>query len=98
VDEAGCFNDTHILNELLKIAKKEAGLVAIQLDVSKAFDTVAHEATADALRSKGIPKSINGSYEGVTTNIKQGTLEVGSAGSSREAISPPCYSTPYWSP
>jgi hypothetical protein len=80
VNEAGCFNDVHILNELLKITKKKSGLVAVQLDVSKAFDTVPHEAIGDDLRRKGVPdyvvRMIKRSYEGVTTDIKHGTVAV----------------------
>jgi hypothetical protein len=79
VNEAGCFNDVHILNELLKIAKRKAGLVAIQLDIAKAFHTVPHEAI-DELRRKRIPqyvtKFIRDSYERVETIIKQGTVQV----------------------
>jgi hypothetical protein len=55
-------------------------LVAVQLDVSKAFDTVPHEAIGDALRRKGVPnyvvRMIKRSYEGVTTDIKHGTVAV----------------------
>jgi hypothetical protein len=53
VDEAGCFNNVHILNETLKLGKKRSGLVAVQLDISKAFDTVSHEAIGHALKRKG---------------------------------------------
>jgi hypothetical protein len=43
VSEAGCFNNVHILNELLRHSKgNKCGLVAVQLDVSKAFDTIPH--------------------------------------------------------
>jgi hypothetical protein len=55
VDEAGCFNDVHILNETLKLAKKTTGVVVVQLDISKAFDTVPHEAIEKALRTKETP-------------------------------------------
>jgi hypothetical protein len=40
VHESGCFNNIHIFNELLYKAKRSSGLVAIQLDISKAFDTI----------------------------------------------------------
>jgi hypothetical protein len=80
VNEAGCFNDVNILNELLKIAKRKAGIVAIQLDIAKAFHTVPHEAIEDALRRKRIPqyvtKFIRDSNERVETIIKQGTVQV----------------------
>jgi hypothetical protein len=76
VNEAGCFNNVHILNETIKLAKKKSGLVAVQLDISKAFDTVPHEVIGHALRKKGIPEYvielIKNSYEGVLTTIKRG--------------------------
>jgi hypothetical protein len=76
VNEAGCFNDVHILNETLKLAKQRARLVVVQLDISKAFDTVPHEAIEEALRKKRIPsyvtKFIRDAYEGATTIIKYG--------------------------
>jgi hypothetical protein len=30
VHEAGCFNDVHIPNEVMRLAKKSKGLVAVQ--------------------------------------------------------------------
>jgi hypothetical protein len=80
VREAGCFNDVHILNEALKLAKTKKGLVAVQLDISKAFDTVPHAAIEDALSRKGVPKFmtqlIRDSYRGITMVIRQGTTQV----------------------
>jgi hypothetical protein len=80
VSEAGCFNDVHILNEALRIAKRKRGLVAVQLDISKAFDTVPHAAIEDALGRKGVPRFITrlirDSYKDITTVVKQGTTEV----------------------
>jgi hypothetical protein len=80
VSEAGCFNDVHILNEALKIAKRRKGMVAVQLDISKAFDTVPHAAIEDALSRKGVPRCITriirDSYKDVSTVVKQGTTEV----------------------
>jgi hypothetical protein len=32
VNDAGCFNDVHILNELMNLGKNGPGLVAVQLD------------------------------------------------------------------
>jgi hypothetical protein len=55
VNEAGCFNNVHILNKILRAAKKK-GLVAVQPDISKAFDTIPHKVTGDALWKKGISK------------------------------------------
>jgi len=37
VHETGSFNNEHILNETLKVAKVRNGLVAIQLDIAKAL-------------------------------------------------------------
>jgi hypothetical protein len=50
VSEAGCFNNVHILKEIIRFAKSNEGLIGIQLDVSKAFDTIPHEAIGPALR------------------------------------------------
>ncbi|CAH2018675.1 unnamed protein product [Acanthoscelides obtectus] len=52
MNESGCFNNIHILNELLRHSKAKNGLVVTQLDVSKAFDTVPHQAIGHALRRK----------------------------------------------
>jgi DNA-binding ferritin-like protein len=64
----------------MKLAKKKSGLVAVQLDISKAFDTVPHQAIEDALTKKGIPQYIakltRGSYKEVNTIISAGTTEV----------------------
>lgn len=79
--EAGCFNNVHILNELLRHSKTTEGLVAVQLDVSKAFDTVSHEAIGEALRRKGLPelvvRLVEDSYKNVRTIIKNGEDEIG---------------------
>ncbi|XP_011686439.1 PREDICTED: uncharacterized protein LOC105449135 [Wasmannia auropunctata] len=56
--EAGCFNNVHILNELLRHAKVSEGLVVAQLDVSKAFNTVPHEVIGVALRKKELPEFV----------------------------------------
>ncbi|CAH2020912.1 unnamed protein product [Acanthoscelides obtectus] len=37
MNESGCFNNIHILNELLRHSKAKNGLVVTQLDVSKAL-------------------------------------------------------------
>lgn len=52
-NESECYNNIHILNDIIrhsKVNKKE--LVAAQLDISKAFDTVPHSATGPALRRR----------------------------------------------
>jgi hypothetical protein len=80
MNEPGCFNNVHILNELLNISKKRAGLTLIQIDIEKAFDTIPHEIIADALRRKGIPEAVINllmdAYKDVYTKIEQGTEEV----------------------
>jgi hypothetical protein len=80
VDEAGCFNNVHIVNETLKLGKKRSGLVVVQLDISKAFDTVPNEAIKYALEKKGTPsyvtKFIMDSYEETSTVIKYGKHEI----------------------
>lgn len=56
------------------------GLVAVQLDIYKALNTVPHEAIENALKMEGIPKYVItftvGSHEGITTVIKHGSPEV----------------------
>ena len=67
VHETGCFINVHILNETIKAAKQSKGLVAIQLDVAKAFNTVSHAAIeADIERLElptGVRESNKNSYE-----------------------------------
>ena len=71
VHETGCFINVHILNETIKAAKQSKGLVAIQLDVAKAFNTVSHAAIeADIERLElptGVRESNKNSYEILTT-------------------------------
>jgi hypothetical protein len=81
VSEAGCFNNVQILSELLRHSKSQhQSLVAVCLDVSKAFDTVPHQIIGPALRMKGLPEPVvrlvEDSYKDLYTNIKQGTVEV----------------------
>jgi hypothetical protein len=76
VNESGCFNNVHILNETIKAAKVRNGLVAIQLDIAKAFDTVPHKAIEAALERLGFPngvrESIMNSYKDLSTTIEYG--------------------------
>jgi len=55
-------------------------LAAVYLDMSKAVDTIAHEAIPDALRRKGLPEPVvrlvTDSYTNMQTVIKQGTIEI----------------------
>jgi hypothetical protein len=64
----------------MKLAEKGPGLVAVQLDISKTFDTVPHQAIEGALLRKGVPeyvaKLIRESYDNVRTVITSGTTEV----------------------
>ncbi|KXZ75867.1 hypothetical protein TcasGA2_TC034495 [Tribolium castaneum] len=81
VSEAGCFNNVQILNELLRHSKgQHKNLVAVCLDVSKAFDTVPHSILGPALRMKGLPEQVvrlvEDSYKDLHTVVKQGTAEV----------------------
>jgi hypothetical protein len=64
----------HILYELLRHSKgNKCGLVTVQLDVSKAFDTIPHEVIGDWLRKKGLPelvvRLVEDCYENVHTVI-----------------------------
>ena len=72
VHETGCFN-VHIFNEAIKAAKQPKELVAIQLHVVKAFDTVHHDAIEAAVESLGLPNGarefIMNMYRGLTTTI-----------------------------
>ena len=70
VNEAGCFNNVQICNELLRHSKQNAkDLVAVLLDVSKAFDTVPHQAIGAALKRKGLPDHVVRIVEDSYTNI-----------------------------
>jgi hypothetical protein len=73
VHETGSFNNVHIFDEIIRAAKKRDGLVAIQLVIAKAFDTVPHMVIDAALQRLGLPKfardSITKSYANVSTKI-----------------------------
>ena len=81
VSEPGCFYNIHALNEILRLAKTRQGLVLIQLDISKAFDTIPHKAIDPALRRLGIPSTIRSSiinsYQSIHTNIEHKGSRVG---------------------
>jgi len=74
VAESGCHNNVHILNELLRTAKTDKGIVVVQLDITKAFDTIPHQALIPALERMGIPASVRNyianSYRELTTKIE----------------------------
>lgn len=74
--ERGCYNNVHILAEILAHSKEQGGLVAVQLDISKAFDTVPHDVLGPALRRKGVHEHVVQlvcrAYEDVHTNIQYG--------------------------
>jgi hypothetical protein len=46
------------MNEIVKAGKAKNGLVAIQLDIAKAFDTLPHTAIAAAMQRLGLPKRV----------------------------------------
>lgn len=73
VSEMGCYNNINILNELLAAAKNQTGGVFVQVDISKAFDTLPHPAIKAALYDQGLPDEvvmmIMRSYEGMHTSI-----------------------------
>jgi len=65
----------HILSELLKKSKTTEDLV-VQLDISKAFDIIPHEAAIGAaLQKKALPELVVqlviDSYKDMHENIKQ---------------------------
>jgi hypothetical protein len=64
----------HILNETIRAAKARDGLVAIKLDIAKAFDTVPHEAIMAASKRLGLPmyvrESIMKAYTSLSTTIE----------------------------
>ena len=74
VAESGCHNNVYILNELLRTAKTDKGIVVVQLDITKAFDTIPHQALIPALERMGIPASVRNyiasSYRQLTTKIE----------------------------
>jgi hypothetical protein len=63
LEESGCFNNIHILNEIIKHAKSRSSIAAVLLDVSKAFDTIPPGAIPDALRRKGATGTIRAAGE-----------------------------------
>jgi hypothetical protein len=82
VAESGCFHNMHALNEILRTAKVRDGIVITQIDISKAFDTILHEAVDPALQKLGVPtivrSAIKNSYKNLKTKINsQGsTIEI----------------------
>jgi hypothetical protein len=59
---------------LLKAAKTDKGIVVVQLDTAKAFDTIPHQAPKSALERMGIPANVRDhtakSYRQLTTRIE----------------------------
>jgi hypothetical protein len=68
------------LSEILTIAKNPKGLVAIQLDISKAFDTLPHQAIDDHPQMKRLPQTarniILNSYKEINTTIEHGGAKI----------------------
>jgi hypothetical protein len=80
VPEAGCFNNVQILNEVIHTAKVRTGMIGIQLNVGKAFDTIFHQAITPALERIGVPREIStaikNAYESLYTTIDCGGCTV----------------------
>ena len=76
VHETGCFNNIHILNETIKAGKTKDGLVAVQLDMAKAFDPVPHKAIEAALERLGLRKGVRESITNLYTYLSP-TIECG---------------------
>jgi hypothetical protein len=80
MSEPRCFHNIHILNEIIRHAKAKSSIAPVFLDISKAFDTIPHEAISDAVRRKGLPEPlvrlVRSSYSHRHTIIKHGTNEV----------------------
>lgn len=53
--EQGCFNNINILNEAISTAKKGKCMTIVQIDISKAFDSLPHDLIQTALMPKGCP-------------------------------------------
>lgn len=74
VAEPGCYQNIQILDQALRKMRRQGGGVAVQLDISKAFDTVPHEAIVPTLRRKGLPEQIVQlileSYKDTKTSIR----------------------------
>ena len=58
-----CFNKDHILRERIKTDKTSIGLVAIQLDLANAYDTIPHEAIQAALERLELPTCVRESIK-----------------------------------
>ncbi|XP_061942880.1 uncharacterized protein LOC133667679 [Apis cerana] len=71
--EDGCKNNIAILSSALAKMKEESGGVITIIDISKAFDTVPHEAISKGLETKGVPslvsKYVQDMYRGCKTVI-----------------------------
>ncbi|KMQ86239.1 r2 protein [Lasius niger] len=69
----GCFANTRLLSAAVSEAKASGGVFTV-LDISKAFDTVPHQAINLGLKRKGIPPTvanyITNMYNGCKTIIK----------------------------
>ena len=81
VYESECFNNDHMFNEFLNSAKTNKGITIIQLDITKAFDTITHAIIHPSLSRLGLPReiiSICKSYEHVSTTIghKESKVEI----------------------
>lgn len=69
ISSPGCFINGRLLQEIMANMKEERGGVVVQLDVSKAFDTVPHDALGIVLKSKGAPPALVALVEEAYTDI-----------------------------
>jgi hypothetical protein len=80
MSESGCFKNVHILNEIIRHAKTKNNIVAIFLDVSKAFYTIPHEAIPTSLARKGLQERqvrlITNSYSNMQIFIGYNSEEI----------------------
>lgn len=81
VEGNGNFSNVRALHEAIRLGKKSE-LVGQVLDVSKAFDSVPHEAIATCFEARGVPgplrREILAMYQDSTTRFKNcGGFEVG---------------------
>uniref|UniRef100_A0A6M2DYL2 Putative reverse transcriptase n=1 Tax=Xenopsylla cheopis TaxID=163159 RepID=A0A6M2DYL2_XENCH len=76
INENGCLANIRILNAVLKHMKAGQGGTIVQIDITKAFDTIPHVSIKEGLLSMGIPPYIAdyvfGMYNGVSTTMKVG--------------------------
>lgn len=72
--KSGCFNTITLLNEVVRYAKANRGITIVQIDITKASDSLSHDTILTTLREKGYPGEvihmIRESYVGINTTIR----------------------------